>query len=70
MVVVLSNYSIFGCYDKAVERDRDSVLPLQARFREIELTHVYKEVHVGSKRSVVEALMPQMIQCRPQSERQ
>lgn len=70
MVVVLSNFSISGCYSKATERDQDSVLPLNARFREVELTHVYREVHVGAKRSVCEALMPQVIQCRPQSERQ
>jgi len=70
MVVVLSNYSILGCFDKAAEKNQDCVLPLHARFREVELTHVYKDVHVGSKRTVCEALMPQVIQCRPQSERQ
>lgn len=63
MVVVFSNYSISECYHKALDRDNLSLDPLYCRFREVQLTHVYDVPYVGDKRTVVQALMPEVIQC-------
>lgn len=70
MVVVFSNFSIEDCYHKALLTDDQSLEPLYVRFHEKELTKVYVPLHVGQKRTVFQALMPEVIQCKPQRMRQ
>jgi len=61
MVVVFSNFSIADCYHKALSQDNLSIDPLYVRFQEVHLTKVYETKYIGSKRTVSQALMPEVI---------